>query len=299
VFPLAGVEAQRGIALALVTTGGIAAAVLTLLAILSRREEQRLAQQWDDAVRDAARIRGEELERLVAERTRDLVALNRELESFSYAVSHDLRAPLRAIAGFGEALATDRPALDPEGRLLVERIRGAAGNMDELVSALLALARVAGTELRQEDVDLSGVAREVAAELREREPARVVEIVVQGGVRARGDPSLLRDLLHNLLNNAFKFTRSTPAARVEFTATDGPGGRIHLVRDNGAGFDMAYAARLFKPFQRLHPPEEFEGTGIGLATVQRIVHRHGGRIWVEATPGLGASFFFTLPGGTR
>ena len=300
VFPLADAEVKRGIALALVTTGGIAAAVLTVLAFVARREEQRLAEVWDEAVRESARVQSEELERLVAERTRDLVALNRELESFSYAVSHDLRAPLRAIAGFGEALATDHAGgLDPEGRLLLDRIRAAARRMDELVSALRGLSRTASTELRDEDVDLSALAREITAELREREPGRKVEIVVQGGVRARGDPRLLRDLLQNLLENAFKFTRDTPVGRIEFGAIEGAGGRAHLVRDNGAGFDMAYASRLFRPFQRLHPPEEFDGTGLGLATVQRIVHRHGGRIWGEGSPGQGATFFFTLPGGIR
>jgi signal transduction histidine kinase len=298
VFPLAGEEAKRGIALALVTTGGVAAAVLTMLAILARREEQRLARAWDDAVREAARIHGEELEKLVAERTRDLVAVNRELESFSHAVSHDLRAPLRAISGFGEALATEHAAgLDPEGRLLLDRIRAAAQRMEQLVEALLRLARVARMELRDDDVDLSALAREVAAEL--RDPGGAVEVVIQDGVRVRGDPSLLRDVLQNLLENALKFTRNTPAGRVELAAVDGPGGRICLVRDNGAGFDLAYASRLFTPFQRLHPPEEFEGTGLGLATVQRIVHRHGGRIWAEGAPGLGATFFFTLPGRDR
>jgi light-regulated signal transduction histidine kinase (bacteriophytochrome) len=299
IFPLAGPEAQRGIALALVTTGGIAVTVLTVLAVLSRREELRLAKAWDDAVAEAARVRAEELERLVADRTRDLLALNRELESFSYAVSHDLRAPLRAIAGFSEALEGDHSAaLDPDARVLLARIRGATARMGHLVEALLGLAKVARTELRDEDVDLSALAREVAAELREREGPRRLEILVQEGVRGRGDPRLLRDALQNLLENALKFTRKTSAGRVEFATIEGPSGRTYLVRDNGAGFDMAYAARLFAPFQRLHPPEEFDGSGVGLATVQRIIHRHGGRIWAEAAPGQGATFYFTLAGGS-
>jgi light-regulated signal transduction histidine kinase (bacteriophytochrome) len=153
---------------------------------------------------------------------------------------------------------------------------------------------VTRAELRRIDVDLSALMREVCAELQEREPGRRVELVIQEGVRARCDPRLVRIGLANLAQNAFKFTRRVPVPCVEFSASEGADGRIHHVRDNGAGFDMAYAARLFTPFQRLHAQEEFEGTGIGLATLQRIVHRHGGRVWAEGTPGGGAAFHFTL-----
>lgn len=300
VLPLAGVEARRGILLALITTGAVAAAVLTVLAVVSRREEQRLEKELDAAVQRAARSRSGALEQLVAERTRDLLALNRELQTFSHAVSHDLREPIRAIAAAAGQLVTAHAAqLGPEGRALLERIRAEASGTDELLRALVELARVARTDVRDEEVDLSALARELETELRARHPARTIELLVQDGVRARGDPGLLRDLLRFLLENAFEATRSTPAGRVEFATLQGPGGRTHLVRDNGVGFDMAYASRLFSPFQKLHPPEEFDGKGLGLATVQRIVHRHGGRIWAEAVPGQGATFYFTLSGGNR
>jgi light-regulated signal transduction histidine kinase (bacteriophytochrome) len=225
----------------------------------------------------------------------ELTAVNRELEAFSYSVSHDLRAPLRAMDGFSQVLLEDyAERLDDAGRDYLTRIRKASQRMSHLIDDLIQLSRVTRSELRREPVDLSALFREIAAELQEREPGRRVEVAVEEGLQIRGDARLLRVGLTNLAENAFKFTRNRPAPRVEFGSRDEAGGRVYFVRDNGAGFDMAHAAKLFTPFQRLHSPAEFEGTGIGLATWQRIVHRHGGRVWAEGSPGAGATFLFTL-----
>jgi PAS domain S-box-containing protein len=254
-------------------------------------------------VRDIAeRMRVEErirqlngdLERRVAE----LGAANDELEAFSYSVSHDLRAPLRAIDGFSQALLEDHAErLDDEGREYLARVRAAAQRMAGLIDDLLDLSRVTRREMRRVPVDLSAVARTVALELERSEPGRQVEFAIADGVQAEGDPHLLRAVLENLLGNAWKFTGARPHARVAFGATPMDGTVAYFVADNGIGFDMAYADRLFRAFQRLHAMHEFPGTGIGLATVQRIVHRHGGRVWAEAQPGTGATFYFTLAGG--
>lgn len=221
---------------------------------------------------------------------------NRELEAFSYSVSHDLRAPLRHIDGFAQALADDyADTLDETGRGFLARIRAGAQRMGTLIDDLLSLSRVTRAELQRTDLDLTAMAREIAARLSEDDPRRRVEWRIGGSLRARGDARLLRIALDNLLGNAFKFTSKRDAAVIEFDVTTSPGGeRMYVVRDNGAGFDMAHAAKLFGAFQRLHGVSEFPGTGIGLATVQRIVRRHGGRIWVEAAADRGATFFFTL-----
>ena len=254
-------------------------------------ERQRAAEE----AQEAAARRAEELERRVEERTVELTAVNRELEAFSYSVSHDLRAPLRAMDGFSQVLLEDYgSSLDAQGREYLGRIRAASQRMSRLIDDLIQLSRVTRSELRREPVDLSALVREVAAEVQEREPGRRVELEVQDGVAVRGDARLLRVGLVNLIGNAFKFTRDHPAPRIRFEAVATPRERVYTLRDNGAGFDMAYAAKLFKPFQRLHTAAEFEGTGIGLATWQRIVHRHGGRVWAEAAPGRGAAFHFTL-----
>ncbi len=239
----------------------------------------------------------DELERRVEERTAELARANHELEAFSYSVSHDLRAPLRAIDGFSQALAEDLgPRLGDQERVMLDRIRANAQNMGQLIDDLLKLSRLTRTDLRHERVDLSALARRAVAELRLREPGRDVEFVTTEGLEAEGDPQLLRVALENLLGNAWKFTGKQVRARIEFGATsDERGDPAFFVRDDGVGFDMAYAGKLFGPFQRLHSRRDFEGSGIGLATVQRIVQRHGGRVWAEGSPNKGASFYFVLP----
>ncbi|HKC23824.1 MAG TPA: CHASE3 domain-containing protein [Thermoanaerobaculia bacterium] len=232
-------------------------------------------------------------------RTRgELESANRELEAFSYSVSHDLRAPLRGIDGFGQALVEDYgPSLDAGARGYIERIRAATKKMSALIDALLALSRVTRAELKQEVLDLSALAESAAADLRRGEPLREICVDIQAGLVVQGDQRLLRAALENLIGNAWKFTSKTRGARIDVFAVDEGGERVFHVRDNGAGFEMEYAEKLFGAFQRLHSPSEFAGTGIGLATVQRIVHRHGGRIWGVGAPGAGATFSFTLGGG--
>ena len=243
---------------------------------------------------DNARLYAE-LERRVADRTAQLEGANRELEAFSYSVSHDLRTPLRALHGFSAALLSGhREQLDDRGRHFLDRIQNAAERMAQLIEDLLTLSRITRRTLESQTVDLGAMAREIAAELHDREPRRSLEFVIGDGLAAEGDPHLLRIALENLLSNAWKFTSPCDNARVEVGAADGETGRVYFVRDTGVGFDMAYADKLFTPFQRLHGTSDFPGTGIGLAIAQRVVHRHGGRIWAEAAPGKGAAFYFTL-----
>lgn len=226
-----------------------------------------------------------------------LMAAHQEMETFSYTVAHDLRSPLRSIAGFGEALEQDNaPQLDEAGRGHITRIRAAAGRMSNLIDELMKLSKLTRQSLVSAPVDLSAMAGEVIAELRTLEPQRRVSVTIVAGLTAEGDPALLRAVLQNLLGNAWKFTRHTPEARIEFTTEPQPAGgpTVFVVRDNGAGFDIAFARKLFIAFQRMHTQSEFEGTGVGLATVQRIVQRHGGRVWAEAAVGQGATFRFTL-----
>jgi PAS domain S-box-containing protein len=235
------------------------------------------------------------LEQRVAERTLSLEAANRELEAFSYSVSHDLRAPLRGISGFSEILMEKyAPRLDDEGLNCLQRVKTASERMSQLIDGMLALARISRAELRERRCDLTALAEEVVADLRHHDPERRVEVAIARGLVANADPVLLRSVLENLLGNAWKFSSGRDDARIEVGAGERAGQPAFFVRDNGAGFNMAYADKLFAPFQRLHTEQEFRGTGIGLATVQRIVHRHKGRIWCEAAEGQGASFYFTL-----
>lgn len=237
-----------------------------------------------------------ELEARVRQRTAELESANRELEAFSYSVSHDLRAPLRSIDGFSKAVLEDyHDRLDDDGRDSLQRIRAAAQRMGHLIEALLGLSRVTRNPLRTAPVDLSALATEIGTELAAAHPGHHPELVIAPGILVHGDATLLRNLLTNLLGNAWKFTAGHSDARIEFGVIDRAGQRTYFVRDNGAGFDRAAARNLFGAFQRFHTANEFPGTGIGLATVRRIVHRHGGQVDAESRPGAGATFSFTLP----
>jgi PAS domain S-box-containing protein len=224
-----------------------------------------------------------------------LEAANKELEAFSYSVAHDLRAPLRSIDGFSQALLEDYAGkLDAEGRKYLQQVRESAHEMNRLIDALLTLSRVTRSELHCERVDVSALARSMLARLQNNEPERKAELVISDGLVANGDARLVEVVLQNLLANAWKFTGKCPMARIEVGVGQEDGRQVFFVRDNGAGFDMTYAHKLFGVFQRLHSGAEFEGTGIGLATVQRIIQRHGGRVWAEGEVGRGAMVYFTL-----
>ena len=277
---LAQAEAERD------AEGRVTGYVGTVTDIDARKQaEMEVAQQRDL------------LEERVNERTAELLRSNRELESFSYSVSHDLRTPLRAIDGFSQALLEDYDSvLDETGRDYLQRVRAASQRMGELIDALLTLSRVSRHSMECKPVSLSSLAREVVEELRRQDPGREVEVSIAPDMRTEGDGHLLRILLENLFANAWKYTGKTTQARIAFDSREENGERVFFLRDNGAGFDMRYVDKLFGAFQRLHG-EEFEGTGIGLATVQRIVHQHGGRVWAEGEPDKGATFFFSLPAG--
>lgn len=236
----------------------------------------------------------ESLEQRVIERTAQLEAANKELEAFSYSVSHDLRAPLRHINGFSQALLEDHAdQLDDTGKQYLNEVRNASQEMAQLIDDVLRLARVTRSELKLEAVSLSELAIDLIAQYRKREPRRSVDVVIENGLAARGDKLLLKVMLDNLLGNAWKFTSQRELAEIHFGQQDENG--VFFVKDNGSGFDMAYSDKLFGAFQRLHGNDEFEGTGIGLATVQRVINRHAGRVWAEAEVGKGATLFFTLP----
>ncbi len=239
----------------------------------------------------------DELEQRVAERTRELGVLNRELEAFSYSVSHDLRTPLRSVHGFASLLEEECGSrLTEGGRSYLHRIQSSARRMGQLITDLLNLAQVSRAELRHESVNLSQMARAIASELDRSDPARTVEWHIDEGMRVLADRGLMRIVLQNLLGNAWKYTRQTPRAQVWFSPSRRPDGVLeYCVRDNGAGFDMTYAEQLFQPFKRLHAHHEFEGSGVGLATVQRLIQRHGGQVRGEGAVGQGAAFCFSLP----
>jgi two-component system NtrC family sensor kinase len=258
--------------------------------------EELLRRELEATEARAARELAETRAALVDELERK----NRELESFSYSVSHDLRAPLRSIDGFSQALVEDyADKLDQSGQDYLRRLRAAARRMSELIDDLLQLSRVGRAELHRERVDLSALSRKVVADLERQRPGGRTEVIIQSGMAVDADARLVRIVLENLLGNAWKFTAKVPEPKIEVAKSEVAGSDTFFVRDNGPGFDMRYADKLFRPFQRLHSEEEFPGTGIGLATTQRIIERHGGKIWVEATPNQGATFFFTLSPANR
>ena len=268
------------------------------------KELEALNRESAREVSERRRAEGEilrlnsELEQRVRERTAQLEYTNGELEAFCYSVSHDLRAPLRSIDGFSQALIEDcSKELSEAARGYLARIRASTERMAQLIEDLLNLSRVSRGDLDLQDVDMADLAGRVVADMRHREPGRDVEVTIWEGMRANGDPRLLRAALENLIGNAWKFTLKAAHPRIEVGVLRDSQRSTFFVRDNGAGFDMKYANKLFAAFQRLHSVNEYQGTGIGLATVQRIVHRHGGRIWADARPGKGAVFFFTLESG--
>lgn len=234
-------------------------------------------------------------ERATEKRSAELEAANKELEAFCYSVSHDLRSPLRAIDGFSQALLEDYSAhVDETGQDYLRRIRAGSQRMSTLIDDLLNLSRYTRVEMRREPTDLSEIGSSVVEELRMLQPTREVEFVIAPRLPSESDPRLMRVVLENLLGNAWKFTSKKEYARIEFGKTDDNGSSAFYVKDNGAGFDPAYTTRLFGAFQRLHGVSEFPGTGIGLASAQRIIHRHGGRIWADSAVDQGATFYFTL-----
>ena len=260
------------------------------------REAPRAVDDLRRANADLAELRrrNEALEEQLAARTAELEATSRELASFTYTVSHDLRAPLRAMDGFSQAVLEDHAdKLDAQGRADLARINAACKRMGEMIEGLLQLSRVARAELHRGPVDLSALARNVIAELQRTAPDRRVETIVGEGYTVDGDVRLLRIAVQSLVGNAWKFTQRAEHPRIEVGSDAGQG--AFFVRDNGAGFDMKHAEKLFRPFQRLHAATEFPGTGIGLATAERIVARHGGRLWAHAEPGAGATFYVALP----
>ncbi|MHC5537580.1 sensor histidine kinase [Singulisphaera rosea] len=285
-FPDVGIKLMRIDArLVFDAANGTAMVLLAIEDVTERGRAQTELQQLN-----------RELEDRVRERTDELQAANRELEAFAYSVSHDLRAPLRALDGFSdELLRSYADRLDDRGQHYLRRLRSGTQRMGQLIDDMLQLSRINRGEMKRERVDLTTLARTVEAELRNQEPDREVALVIEPGLSAVGDDALLRVALVNLLSNAWKFTSKTLAATITVGRGESHGVPAFFVRDDGAGFDMAHVSKLFGAFQRLHGDREFPGNGIGLATVQRVVHRHRGQVWAEGVPGQGATFYFTLP----
>ncbi len=280
----------------------VSANVRSYLALLTKRQgleqlvearTQRIADLHEEALQHA-----QELDRRVAQRTEQLELVNKELESFCYSVSHDLRAPLRAIRGFGHALLDEaQERLSAHARDYIQRILASGQRMEELIQDLLELSRVTRSHFNTAAVDLSALVASVAERLGQEYRDTAVELVIQPNMLALGDARLLRIVIENLLSNAYKFTAHTPHPRVHFGCREERGDQVYFIADNGAGFDERYAEKLFVPFQRLHHPSDYPGTGIGLATVQRVISRHGGKIWGRSASGQGAEFCFTLAPG--
>ena len=238
----------------------------------------------------------EELETHVRLRTRELQTANQELESFSYSVSHDLRGPVRAIQGFAEIAIEDLDANNPAAaKERIDRVIKAAERMNKLIDAFISMARISRAELKIEPIDLSKIADDIVGFLRSAEPGRAVDITIAPKLTAMGDERLLRIVLENLIRNAWKFTSKKPKAQIEFGTAERNGETAFFVRDTGAGFDTSLAHKLFHAFERLHPGSDFEGLGVGLNTVHRVIEKHGGRVWAESTQGEGATFYFTIP----
>jgi light-regulated signal transduction histidine kinase (bacteriophytochrome) len=280
----------------------LAALALALLAEYRRRRVDAVNRKLMEEMAERKRAQDEvtqlnsELEQRVQARTLQLQKANEELDAFCSSVSHDLRAPLRAIGGFSDILLRDyQDKLDDQGQRYLQRVHSATRTMSQLIDDLLSLSRVTRTEMRHREVDLSAAAHEIVDEFRQLDPGRKVEVIIPAALLAQGDPRLLRQVLENLLGNAWKYTSKQPAARIEMGACEGRNGKpAFFVKDNGAGFDMKYVNNLFRVFQRLHTASEFPGTGVGLATVQRIIQRHGGKVWAEGSVDQGATFYFTL-----
>ena len=276
---------------------GRLAIAFNLMTEIRMRDEEEL-RRYQDSLEELVKERTAELEqtnKALAGQSVELHAVNQELEAFNYSVSHDLRAPLRGIDGFSKILLEDNEdQLDTQGRDYLRRVGAATQRMGNMIDDLLNLSKVTRAEMRREMVDLSALAKTITAELQQAEPDRGVTFLIAEGMVAKGDAKLLHFVLENLLGNAWKFTSKHPQATIELGVVQDDGEPTYVVRDNGAGFDMTYADKLFGPFQRLHRQEDFEGTGIGLATVQRIISRHGGEVWGEGEVGKGATFYFTL-----
>jgi K+-sensing histidine kinase KdpD len=280
--------------------------------ITARKKSEVELAKYRDHLEDLVRQRTAELENAnrnlsveiaerkktevdLTKRTLDLETVNKELETFSYSVSHDLRTPLRSMEGFSQAVLEDYgDRLDEQGQDYLKRIRESSQTMAQLIDDILGLSRVVRAELVFNKVNLSDISKVISQELRRIEPQRQVEFNITDGMEVVGDANLLFSVLQNLLSNAFKFTAGCPIARIIFASIEKNSEKVYYVKDNGAGFDMKYADKLFKPFQRLHSADEFPGTGVGLATVQRIIRRHGGKVWAEGQVGKGATFYFTL-----
>lgn len=260
----------------------------------SHDELERQVEERRQTEREVQRL-NEELEQRVAERTEELERANKELEAFSYSVSHDLRAPLRAIDGFSQALMEDcADRLDATGNDYLKRVRNAAQRMGILIDDLLKLSRINRLELNRQDIDLSALAEDVLRDVRSHEPGREIDGRITSGLSDSGDPQLMRIALENLIGNAVKYSSRRERTVIEFGMRSRNGQSAYFVQDNGVGFDMTYANKLFGAFQRLHDASEYPGTGIGLATVQRIIHRHGGHVWAESAVDQGSTFYFTL-----